>query len=494
MKEEPGKTIHKDFLSEWKHSSEQTAEQAIKAIQELAVSVDAVRLFVAVIANLSIHPADQYSDAVYGGVSKKIEILAYHLYRYFDLSSNKQISPWDINACIDALEKLFGDSMIGRLLTSRETSHGEDSLLGELRIEAEVVRGSAFPEQTAEEIASIQGRHEAWFAKKVGIGPSRAQSILQAIIRNQEKRIVGALPNVRAHAAVLAERYQNAKRKIPKVRSGDDHRLLQTFKKRSAAWGFGYVEKLSEIAPDVLPVRREQMKDLDPAPTFEEWTALVRLIGLTNENRKEVGDLNKMRQRPLYVLPNNTVVVADISNAMDVLWDRFEKVARQDDAFFQEAYQKTRAKWLEEKMVSHLSNIFTGSHVYRNLTYPDPDKSAGGTTELDAAVQWGPFLVLAEAKARQFRLHEDAFDPGRLRTDIKSNVEDAYQQAKRAARYIREVPNAEFTEKHSGLKLIVSREELRRIYLVTVSQHHLAGLATRLATLQQLNLFAYRFF
>jgi hypothetical protein len=200
-------------------------------------------------------------------------------------------------------------------------------------------------------------------------------------------------------------------------------------------WVYGYVEKLSEISPDLLPIGRQLIEDLDPAPTSEEWAALICLIGLTTEVRKEIEDLRKIRLRPLYVLPDNSVFVGDISNAMDVLWDKFEKVAKQNEAFFQGAYQSTKARWLEEKMVSHLSKIFTRSRVCRNLTYLDPDKGAGGTAELDAAVQWGPFLILAEAKAKQFRLDEDAFDPGRLRTDLKGNVEDAYRQAKQAAQY-----------------------------------------------------------
>jgi hypothetical protein len=234
---EPVNTKQTNFLGEWERSAREAAKESIAAIEKLTDSVDAVRLFVAVVANLAIHPAEQYSDAVHGGTSKKIEILAYHLYPRFSLSSNRQINPWDIDLCLNALDKLFADRMIGSILARREAGSEEGLISAELRIEPEVVRGSAFPEQTADEIVSIQGRHESWFEQKVGIGPSRAQSLLQAISKNHEKRIIGALPTVRAHAATLAERYQNAKRKIPRLRSGDDHRFLRMFKKRSVAVG-----------------------------------------------------------------------------------------------------------------------------------------------------------------------------------------------------------------------------------------------------------------
>ena len=136
-----------------------------------------------------------------------------------------------------------------------------------------------------------------------------------------------------------------------------------------------------------------------------------------------------------------------------------------------------------------LARIFPSHSIYRNLSYPDPDRTEGSTAELDAAVLWGPFLVLVESKAKQFRLESQLGDIGRLRSDIKANVEDAFEQARRAARYVHDATTPTFTESLTGRQLAVQKDRIRRTYLVTVSQHHLAGFATRLSMSQDLGLF-----
>lgn len=94
-----------------------------------------------------------------------------------------------------------------------------------------------------------------------------------------------------------------------------------------------------------------------------------------------------------------------------------------------------------------------------------------------------------EAKAKQFRLESQLGDIGRLRSDIKANVEDAFDQARRAAKYIDQTNKPEFVEPSTGRRLIISKDKIHRMYLVTVSQHLLAGLATRLSMFKDLGLF-----
>ncbi len=94
-----------------------------------------------------------------------------------------------------------------------------------------------------------------------------------------------------------------------------------------------------------------------------------------------------------------------------------------------------------------------------------------------------------EAKAAQFRFASQLGRLSHLRSDIKANVANAFEQARRASRYIQLVPEAVFLEESTGRTLIVRRNEIQRTYLTTVSLHHLAGIATRLASIQGLGLF-----
>jgi hypothetical protein len=127
-------------------------------------------------------------------------------------------------------------------------------------------------------------------------------------------------------------------------------------------------------------------------------------------------------------------------------------------------------------------------HVFVGLDYPNPDKP-GDTAEMDAAIEWGPFLVLVEAKGKQFRLIEALANMGRLRNDLKKNVQDAFEQAERAMRFVKANSFAVFKERKTGRELKVSHAKLRWIFKVSVTLQHLADFATQLANLKALNLF-----
>jgi hypothetical protein len=192
----------------------------------------------------------------------------------------------------------------------------------------------------------------------------------------------------------------------------------------------------------------------------------------------------EVSKRPLFVLPNGRVFFVDGSHILDLLWVGFENVAKTC-----QKYQKHKSEWLEKKIAEYLSKMFPLKNIYKNLTYPNPDKSDGSIAEIDFVIEWGPFLVLIEAKAKQFRMESQLGDAGRLRTDIKANVEDAFEQARRAARYIEKSSAPKFIECKSGQELIINKNNIQRTYLLTVSQHYLAGLATDLAALKSLELF-----
>jgi hypothetical protein len=197
-----------------------------------------------------------------------------------------------------------------------------------------------------------------------------------------------------------------------------------------------------------------------------------------------MADPVEVSKRPLFVLPNNRVFFVGGSHILDLLWIGFENAAKAC-----QKYQKYKSEWLEKKIAEYLPKMFPSKNIYRNLTYPNPDKSDGSIAEIDFVIEWGPFLVLIEAKAKQFRMESQLGDAGRLRTDIKANVEDAFEQARRASRHIEESSVPKFIECKSGQELIVNKNNIQRTYLLTVSQHYLAGLATDLAALKSLELF-----
>lgn len=467
--------------------SEAALSELINQIRELANSVDASHLFIACAANMLLTTVEQATDILHGPTSAEVELLAYYLYPQFNQPVSRNITPWDTRSCIEYVKQIFNARSTSRILRGFEEEQTPvDVLIEQVRAQAETVRGSAYPEQTSVEISEVQGRFEQWFVHEVGIGPKRAQAILWAVGEASEQTINKIMPSIQSQAGEFRDYWIELQRKLPNQRNDEQSTLLELIPNEEAALSFGFVHALNTLTPEELPVSRTSL--LGDGPTEQEWEALIELIGLTIKSRQEMTEPVEVRMRPLYVLPDGRVFLADISNALDALWDQFDTRARKSSSFY-ERYQRHKARWLEERVAGYLRRIFPSHLVYRNLAYPDPDGDPKSVAQLDLAVKWGPFLVLVEAKAGQFRMESQLGDVGRLRTDLKSNVEDAFEQAQRAARYVASVDRPEFNEIEASRRLSFSNREIRKTYMLTVSLHHLAGLATQLATLQDIGLF-----
>jgi hypothetical protein len=435
----------------------------------------------AVAASISFGPEETMTEANFGTVPVKLELLAYYIYPFFG-KCNKNITPYHTNECLQSLDALLHSYTIGEF----RTESSEDPIavvVNDVQAEARIVRGSAYPEQTSLEIEEVQGKFEDWFSKELRVGPIRAIKILKSIHQCMENKFNIYLPEIKKHAREFGDKWEEANKKRDK-KTRDEQLMLRRFANKKAAQWYGYIEGLNEVALEAVAVDPSDITEIEPKLTKEEWEGLINLIGLTMQDRKGMVDPVEVSKRPLFVLPNGRVFFVYGSHILDLLWDRFENVAK-----ISPKYQKHKSEWLEKKVAEYLSKMFPLNSIHKNLTYPDPEKGDGAIAEIDFVIEWGPFLVLIEAKAKQFRMESQLGDAGRLRTDIKANVEDAFEQARRALRYIGKNPTPKFIECKSGQELIINKSNVQRTYLLTVSQHYLAGLATDLAALKNLELF-----
>jgi hypothetical protein len=243
-----------------------------------------------------------------------------------------------------------------------------------------------------------------------------------------------------------------------------------------------------EQMPVSLAPSRAQLTETVGGLSTDEWEGLRALIGLTPETRATMEQPREIRNRPVYYLSGDRLVFFDKSSVYDALFEAFDELTRSDTAFRDGKYVPRLSQWTEDEVCEHLRRIFPADSVFQSVVYPNPDE-VGGETELDAAVLWGPFLLLLEVKGKQFRPRARTGDPARLRTDVKANVEDAFGQTNRAVRYIEGTAVATFREKTSDRTLEVRRDALQRIFPISVTLHHLSGLATQLAVLKKLGLF-----
>lgn len=462
-----------------------------KELQELAREYNAADLFTATAAN-TLLLAGAADGSGHGPRPPQLETLAFHLFPLFDLPSGDPIPAVATQRCMELLDKLCTQQTLALLMSEPGDEADEaKEIARKVRAYAHDVRGSAYPKQTLEKIKSVAGKFDGWFADRQGIGPLRLCEILTAISRTHSTYLNSLTPQLKASAQQVEAIWRDAKRTRGRDRTAQQNRLLQMCPDRTTAGVVGYTGFLNGSALSDLPVGRENLVGIGLPPSSDEWDAVIRLLGLTDAARASMSSEIEVRRRPLYLLPDGRVVLADLSHALDTLWDVLDDEARADAKFYTSRYGPRKGQWLEERAAEYMARIFPADSVYRGLTYPDPDHP-GGETEADVVVAWGPFLVVVEGKAKQFRLQSQLGDIARLRSDLASNVQEAFEQGRRLLRYIDSCDVPQLTEKHTGRKLTINKSDLRRTYLLAVSLHQFAGLTTQLANLTALRLFGDR--
>ena len=169
--------------------TEEAQQRGLSRLATLLKHADPLELFVTTVASMMFRLPEELTEAQYGTVSVKTEHLAYELFPHFGRSRTSHdighieattLYGDDIQACQEALD----DLLFSRSFKAFMTFEGEgDELISLIRGRTEIFRGNAYPPQTERRIREVQGRFDDWYAKRVGIAPTRAVEALRAIVK-----------------------------------------------------------------------------------------------------------------------------------------------------------------------------------------------------------------------------------------------------------------------------------------------------------------------
>jgi hypothetical protein len=445
-------------------------QPTINQLEQLTSRVNAEQLFTVCFFYLALRPLDGQSILAFSERPLALELLAYWLYPKFSTTSQQGMpSCEEIEQCLNLIHTLAKTEGLSNIDLA-PAAEGQppiddvDELSAYMKLQSTYLRGSAYAEQTAEEIRATQGRFEAWFKKQTGIGPSRAVDLVFAIVDAGQKAF-GVVQAARSATSADLEE------------SADHEKMRQS------------LDAIARVAVHHLPV---PLSSIDPAlgVSHEEWMALGRLIGCTQEVRSTIQHVHEMARLPLYVLSQERFLLSNVSSAFDELQAAYDRVARSHEKFYQR-YQRHQADVIVQQVVKSLSGLFPPSAVSLTLDYPDPDKPQDppSTAEVDVIVDWPPFLFLIEVKAKQVRRQSMLGDMKRLRTDLQESVEEAFSQGFRALRYVQSTQQPRFTQRETKKTIEIDHSRLKRIYLMAVTQHDVSQLSAMLHRLQPMGLF-----
>jgi hypothetical protein len=345
--------------------------------------------------------------------------------------------------------EILAEYSVSRSLSIHAQSNRERTVPEIARIAAAnnaSVRGSAYFSQLENKIAGIQGKLDNWYQKNLGISASRLLDIVKKII---EESVVNF----------------------------EKLRVVSTQNDETS----GNHKDIQELVFQYLPV------NITSFVSKEELSLLKDLLFFS----KEAQDAGKNAQNyPILVLPDNRVIISEGTHALDCLWETLDSAIKKDQRIYDKQYQRVKAKWLEKVGVEYLKRIFPASDVYETLDYKVSGKDKGkNTAELDIAVKWGNFVLLIEAKAKAYPQLAQQGDPVKLRTALKKNVEEAFIQSLRAENEIRSNQSVTFVERSTQRKLVLSNNDVYKIYPISLSLHHFMGISTRLHQAKDLTLF-----
>lgn len=462
---------------------EQHTKEAEAALQEIVNNTNTENLLSCMVAQLMLTaPGASFGDKN-GLHPAMIETLARFCIPKFGSGNDEPISPIVTNQCFSLLETIAQGRSFAKFAQTKPIDNSIETAV-RLAAYSEIVRGAAYPEQTANKIKFLQGQFDNWFSSKVNISPSRAVEVFSKMVKHAEKVASESIEETRAKGQDCRRLYEQLASK--KDRNEKEQSFFDIFSQAGAegAFQYGCMSYQNTIIPEYLPIDLATL-DLSPQLTDQEIDGFKSLFAV---NKDAITSIEHIQRKPFYELPSGKLLFGEISNGYDVIWDEFEAAARKDSKFYDKRYQKKKANWLEQKAYEHLCQFFPSDAIFQSLTYPDPTKEEG-TTELDLAVKWGPFLIVLEAKAKQFRFESITGNAAKLRTDIKKNVEEAYEQSIRAIQYIDKTDEPTFVEANTKRELKFKSDDIFKIFPVSLTFHHMAGISTQLDELKDMGLF-----
>ena len=161
-----------------------------------------------------------------------------------------------------------------------------------------------------------------------------------------------------------------------------------------------------------------------------------------------------------------------------------------DQEYFTNKYQKTkRAEFLEKKSLEYLERLMPGCEVYGNLYYDTVEDGKKKRPETDGLIIFDSNLFIIEGKAGLYSVQARRGGIERIKKHASELINEAYSQALKTKKYIKDTQTPRFENKNGSLALeITQKGRIKNIFLVNVTLESLGKLSTGLNSLKKFNM------
>jgi hypothetical protein len=401
-----------------------------------------------------------------------IELAAWILYPEFGKcqSRDRQL----IDESIAILHDYIQRYQFFRLMAVPDKDSNE-SLSQHMLAYSAIVRGTAYPQQVARRIKCVMTPFEAELERLTGITPSHASEMVRTLGKQLVNNLNGMLQAFRTAEQRGDQIHRNHGKRTKEAQCELNCIMLEMS---------DLVDGIS--AGSWLP-SKDQILALAPDLSSNDWNAFRQTIGLTPAARAVLKRAENVQDHPVFFPDDDHAVYLHAGQCYDAIFTFFDDILRSTTGV-QDRYGKQIADWMEVETASLVTRLFPATSIICNATFPDPD-NPGGETEADTVISWGPFLVVMESKGRRIAISAMRGDVQRLKSTIRTNIQDAFYQARRVVRILDRDGKIRFTERGTGRALEIAADHLQRVYPVSVTLQHLGSIPTQLARTQKIGLF-----
>jgi len=355
------------------------------------------------------------------------------------------------------------------------------------------VRGDSFREHHLEMMKDVFKDHDIFLKKHYGFNSDEVivgiQNIEEQLNNNKERQT--------ETISLLHELHELSKEFLEKE-GVDDFSSLEDCKKRYLAKKYLAVPTVQEKKAKLDKFRNNITKNpFEITPTKKTPKELLKLLSSSFGNNSSFATFKSSQAWPtndsiIYDRPliedsgkfycfTPQVLLRNIGNILE-RW-----IQQKDKAYYQGAYQKRRAEYLENKALEYLKNILPGAKAYGKLYYYVQENGKTNRVETDGLILYDENLFIIEAKAGSLSTSARRGGLKRMKKNIGELIDDAYQQALRTKQYIMNTPEPSFEFK-DRTKAVSIKDKYRNIYLLNITLQNLGQLSTQLYALKSLGL------
>jgi len=488
---------HAEFTEKWRERVEElrtsTIPQRVAELEELLSKHEALETLAQVAAHNTFQDPETYKEYEQTTEFANVEYLACLLAkRPYDADAPPPTGEHlaEVQRRVEELLRLQTQVFMAPGADTPPSAAEEVQLL--TRLFGLVVRGPAYPHHLADTLKGLFQPLAQPMREELGFTVDDALACYEAlgeVLNTRLRQRVRELKKSKAEVRRLAKDYRrsgksqrgNCPPEIAGLARLGDRRLERELRKRARALATADMRAVFCFTPEDLA----QLAGIEQERVQAFLDLVVLDFGTVPPEFTEPSATHPLQKRP--VLRVGSVLLCPVVEML--IWNLQSIIEAEllNRPMLKERYLRSRARYLENKSLEHVSAIFEHAQVHRRLRYQPVTPGDPPESELDGLVLYDDKLFIIESKSSPRSDPARRGAPRSIEDEVRSVIVEATEQARRAKRYIDAVDIPEFTDER-GQVVCIDKQRVQQTFLIVTTLGDFDVYASRMHLLRDMGL------